>query len=129
MAPSKTTASGARRMRGLVRALDPPLRLEDLHSGEKMSYLKRMPLSKCSQASPKSPWTGFQDEDDPGPFTPDSLDSRTSRSLIEGCVAVQCACKEAESGKPRIGGRGVNGWKRISVAFADDILYVFEART
>lgn len=128
MAPSKTTASDARRMRGLVRALDPPLRPEDLHSGEKMSYLERMPLPKCSQASPKGPWTGFQDEDDPGPFTPDSLDySRASRSLI-GDVW-QCGCKGAESGKPRIGGRGVNGWKRISVAFADDILYVFEART
>jgi hypothetical protein len=77
-------------MRGLVRALDPPLRLEDLHSGEKMSYLERMPLlPRCSLASPKSPWTGFQDEDDPGPFfTPDSLDCRTSRSLIGGCVAM-----------------------------------------
>jgi hypothetical protein len=77
VAPYKTTASGARRMRGLVRALDPPLRLEDLHSGEKMSYLERIPLPKCSQASSKGPWTGFQDEDDPGAFTPDSLDYTT----------------------------------------------------
>jgi hypothetical protein len=82
-----------------------------------------MPLPKCSQASPKGPRTGFQDEDDPGPFKPDSLDSGTSRSLI-GDVW-QCGCKGAESGKLRIGGRGVDKWERAFLGFPDDV-YIFE---
>jgi hypothetical protein len=55
VAPSKTTASGARRMRGLVRALDPPLRLEDLHSGEKMSYLEKNATPKMFSGLTKRP--------------------------------------------------------------------------
>lgn len=36
----------------------------------------------------------------------------------------QCGCKVAESGKLRIGRRGVDKWKRTFYAFADDV-YMF----